>query len=124
MQEDYVMSHLGSLLFKPEEFRCNFSSFASTALKVIQFSFYNILVIISFSIYFHYSTSGRISGLNEEVKEVKSSLSKVLSEKKKLQKKLNDFEKVGCCPAFWKKTPLTVLVLYKMDEMKWKQLET
>ncbi|XP_040919718.1 rho-associated protein kinase 2-like isoform X1 [Toxotes jaculatrix] len=36
---------------------------------------------------------GRISGLEEEVIELKSSLSKVQSEKKQLQKKLNDMEK-------------------------------
>ncbi|XP_056219147.1 rho-associated protein kinase 2-like isoform X3 [Seriola aureovittata] len=36
---------------------------------------------------------GRISGLEEEVKELKSSLSKVQSEKKQLQEKLNDLEK-------------------------------
>lgn len=39
--------------------------------------------------------SGRISGLEEQVKELKSSLSKVQSEKKQLQEKLNDLEKVG-----------------------------
>ncbi|XP_050927797.1 rho-associated protein kinase 2b isoform X12 [Lates calcarifer] len=36
---------------------------------------------------------GRISGLEEQVKELKSSLSKVQSEKKQLQEKLNDLEK-------------------------------
>ncbi|XP_051816808.1 rho-associated protein kinase 2-like isoform X3 [Acanthochromis polyacanthus] len=36
---------------------------------------------------------GRISGLEEEVKEVKSSLSKVQTEKKELQEKLSDLEK-------------------------------
>ncbi|XP_044233126.1 rho-associated protein kinase 2-like isoform X2 [Thunnus albacares] len=36
---------------------------------------------------------GRISGLEEEVKEVKSSLSKVQTEKKQLQEKLNDLKK-------------------------------
>lgn len=45
--------------------------------------------------YSHHCTSGRISGLEEEVKEVKSSLSKVQTEKKRLQEKLNDLEKVG-----------------------------
>lgn len=44
--------------------------------------------------YSHHSTSGRISALEEEVKEVKSSLSKVQTEKKQLQEKLNDLEKV------------------------------
>lgn len=41
------------------------------------------------------SPLGRISGLNDEVKEVKSSLFKALSDKKQLQKKLNDLEKVS-----------------------------
>lgn len=34
--------------------------------------------------------------LEDEVKEVKSSLSKVQDEKKQLQEKLGDLEKVGC----------------------------
>lgn len=42
-----------------------------------------------------YATSGRISGLNDEVKEVKASLFKALADKKQLQKKLNDLEKVS-----------------------------
>lgn len=42
----------------------------------------------------HSSITGCISGLEEEVKEVKSSLSKVQTEKKELQEKLNELEKV------------------------------
>lgn len=48
-------------------------------------------------IYFHYSISstlGQISSLQEELKEGKSALSKVQTEKKELQGKLNDLEKV------------------------------
>lgn len=46
-------------------------------------------------VYSHSSTAGLISGLEEEVKEVKSSLSKVQTEKTDLQAKLNGLEKVG-----------------------------
>lgn len=54
------------------------------------FSCFSVIsVIIFFSV-------GRISGLEKEVKEVKSSLSKVQTEKKQLHEKLNDLEKVGC----------------------------
>lgn len=45
---------------------------------------------------FHYSISGRVGRLKEEVKEVKSSHSEVLSEKKKLQEQLGILQKVGC----------------------------
>jgi len=58
------------------------------------------LFIIFLSLFPHLfsnqSTLGRISGLEEEVKEVKSCLSKVQAEKEQLHEKLNDLEKVGC----------------------------
>lgn len=60
---------------------------------LIKKSFNNLPVII----YFHYcisSTQGQISGLQEELKEGKLALSKVQTEKKELQGKLNDLEKV------------------------------
>lgn len=50
---------------------------------------------LSFFFFSHELVSGRIERLNEEVKEVKSSRSEVLSEKKKLQEKMGDLQKVG-----------------------------
>lgn len=52
------------------------------------------LIVPSF-FFSHELVSGRIERLNEEVKEVKSSRSEVLSEKKKLQEKIGDLQKVG-----------------------------
>lgn len=46
-------------------------------------------------LFFHYSISGCIGRLKEEVKEVKSAHSEVLSEKKKLQEQLGILQKVG-----------------------------
>lgn len=46
--------------------------------------------------YVHLSpTSGHKSGLKEEVKEMKSFLSNIQTEKSQLQEKLNNLEKVG-----------------------------
>lgn len=55
-----------------------------------------VLPLINLSFFSpHELVSGRIERLNEEVKEVKSSRSEVLSEKKKLQEKMGDLQKVG-----------------------------
>lgn len=56
--------------------------------------------------FFHYSISGRVGRLKEEVKEVKSSHSEVLSEKKKLQEQLGLLQKVGCDFFFSRPKPL------------------
>lgn len=73
------------------------SSFLCRIMCLIGLDFSSLILTFTFPFpHSHDSTPGRISGLNEEVKEVKLSLSQVHSEKKKLQKKLNDLEKVGC----------------------------
>lgn len=57
-------------------------------------SYFLYLIVPFFFFFSHEFISGRIERLNEEVKEVKSSRSEVLSEKKKLQEKFGDLQKV------------------------------